>query len=369
MKTDPVVPEDETLLARKRLNFSSNEPLDESPGLAQSEKEEKTSDSRFITDKFLRTFKEDAPPFSIFLLNLVALIWGTQHAVIKAIVDDSEASIFTLLRFFIAAIIASPYTPRPGSVIDEQLGKTWRWGLEMGIWMFLGFSLQAVGLAYTTASRSGFLIYLNVKLVPFFARIFYGRPISVQTWVSAFAAFAGTGLLAMDGHSIGLNIGDIWTVVAAASSAMFILRLEQATLQVDDSASLNSACLWTVVLLSFMWNLGSIGLSVDDIQDTVEEASRIASSHFLQLLYLGGVTTALSNFIQTKAQKDVSAERASVIYSLDPVYGAFFSFWLLGEKLGGFQAYFGAALITVAAATNVFLDLGSKDDSKRRAEN
>ena len=217
----------------------------------------------------------------------------------------------------------------------------------------------------TTAQRSGFLIYLNVKLVPFFAKVLYGRPISIQTWISAFAAFAGTFLLAMDGQSIGFNVGDTWTVAAAASSAMFILRLEEATLRVEDSAALNSACLWTVVLLSVVWNLGTSGFSFDVIKETARDANRIASSHYLELLYLGGVTTALSNFIQTKAQKDVSAERASIIYSLDPVYGAFFSYWLLGEQLGGVQAYCGATLITVAAATNFFLDLGNKGDSKR----
>jgi hypothetical protein len=36
-------------------------------------------------------------------------------------------------------------------------------GCELGLWTFLGFGLQAVGLETTTASRSGFLLYLNVK--------------------------------------------------------------------------------------------------------------------------------------------------------------------------------------------------------------
>ena len=324
-------------------------------------------------------FQLEAPPLSIFLLNLVAVIWGSQHAVIKSIVEDSSADAFTLLRFGVAALIASPYTPgfsgfrvedentiANDNGVDNNLQNTWRWGAEMGLWMFLGFSFQAIGLGTTTAQRSGFLLYLNVKFVPFFARILFGKDISTATWLSAFTAFIGTALLALDGDSIGFNSGDVWSIAAAAASAMFILRLESASKEVSNSAELNSATVWVVFLLASAWSFGQAILTSMPGQNAAASGSsatstaqvlHILSSHPLELLYLSGVTTALANYIQTIAQKDVSAERASVIYSLDPVYGAFFSWLLLGETLGGPQAFLGAGLITVAAATNAFLDL------------
>lgn len=318
----------------------------------------------------VNTLTGEAPPLSIFLLNLVAVIWGTQHAVTKMVVDDSEASLFTLLRFGLAALIASPYTPGLSSLFSQdedsepvdadELKNVWRWGAEMGMWMFLGFSFQATGLASTTAQRSGFLLYLNVKFVPFFARILLGREISIPTWVSAATAFTGTALLALDGNSIGFNVGDAWSIAAAMSSAMFILRLEFASKQVSDSAQLNAACLWVVALLAGIWSFTQGTLDSSGISRTVDQLKDIAVTHPLELIYLGGVTTALANYIQTKAQKDVSAERASVIYSMDPVYGAAFSWLLLGETLGGPQALLGVGLITLAAVTNAFLDFGGK---------
>jgi drug/metabolite transporter (DMT)-like permease len=349
-----------------------------------------------------------APPFSIFLLNLVAVILGSQHAVIKLIVDDGAAGPFTLLRFGLAALIASPYTPSLPSLFfgtaqeperlassaasdnvgdssdvesetrnlndtaesvsssnktNSDLQKAWRWGAEMGMWMFLGFSFQAIGLGTTTAQRSGFLLYLNVKFVPFFARIFLGRNISIPTWVSALAAFCGTALLALDGDSIGFNVGDVWSIAAAMTSAMFILRLETASQEVPNAAALNAACLWVVFLLAAIWCLviaattTTGGASLPEAISTIwSQVVEIGSSHPWEIIYLSAVTTALANYIQTLAQKDVTAERASIIYSLDPVYGAIFSWFLLGETLGGPQAFVGAGLITVAAATNAFLD-------------
>lgn len=345
---------------------------------------------------------------SVLLLNAVAIIWGTQHAIIKTVVQDSDApGPFTLLRFGIAALLASPYTPGllpppkekksssniNHNVKDDESSTTrtstaiataWRWGAEMGFWMFLGFSFQAIGLEFTTAQKSGFLLYLNVKFVPFLARILLGRDISIATWVSALVAFVGTALLAMnpngDQDSLNdfLNIGDLWSIAAAAASAMFILRLERASAAVPNAAALNAACLWVVVALAAVWTLVQPSfpsplldatLTTTDIGSVWSSVVDIATTHPLEMIYLSGVTTALANWIQSKAQRNITAERASVIYAMDPVYGAAFSNWWLGESLSGIQGWIGAGMITVAAATNAFLDLSNKTPEKQHVGN
>mmetsp|Transcript_24279 Transcript_24279/g.59445 ORF Transcript_24279/g.59445 Transcript_24279/m.59445 type:complete len:228 (+) Transcript_24279:660-1343(+) len=223
-------------------------------------------------------------------------------------------------------------------------------------------NIQAIGLETTTASRSGFLLYLNVKFVPLFSWFIFNKSISPATWISALAAFVGTALLATDGSEFGFCVGDIWSIAAAASSAMFIIRLEQASARVENSAQLNAACLLFVTILSCIWFfLTAQGdSSITTLLDTV-------TSHPTELIYLGGIATALTNYLQTRAQRKISAERASIIYSLDPVYGAFFSWLLLHETLGATQSYIGAALIAVAAAANAFVDLGSDPDESAKA--
>merc|ERR1712008_652422 len=150
--------------------------------------------------------------------------------------------------------------------------------------------------------------------------------------------------------------GDIWSVLAAAASAMFILRLEKASSEVPKSSELNATSLIVVAVLSCVWLF--LGKSGEQI---VLEVTETVFAHPLELVYLGAVSTALANFIQAKAQMDVPAERASIIYSLDPVYGAFFSWIILGETLGGPQAYFGASIIFVAAATNSLLEFSKAE--------
>lgn len=438
------------------------------------------------------------PVQSIILLNLVAVIWGTQHAVIKSVVDDSTIDLFrgvgaivetvftpllkwlevygglrleqfqagllgmsenngedaaatayfTLARFALAALLASPYTPgwndimhivkekirrsnsggirnhddangnshsivNEGSlttvetrdlalnVDDKSVNLAWRYGIELGVYMFLGYAFQAIGLETTTASRSGFLLYLNVKLVPFIKFLIFGKSIRKSTWISALVAFGGTALLSLDnnasssaaavaggfdggGLNLAISAGDIWSIAAAAASAMFILRMEAASKSVPNSAELNAANLWTVAILSLLWTTGVswnnmhdipidaiseslteaptfLSALVDSLQQTFQHTMNTILTHPLPLLYLSGVTTALASYIQSKAQKDVTAERASVIYAMDPVYGAFFAHVLLGEQLGGW-GWVGASLIVIAAATNAIWDFGGESD-------
>merc|ERR1712087_1084101 len=89
---------------------------------------------------------------------------------------------------------------------------TWKAGRELALCTFLGFTLQTIGLQYTTASRSAFLLYLNVKLVPILALLLYGRQSELRTWVSAALAVCGTGLMSFDGAPP--NVGDFWSLCA-----------------------------------------------------------------------------------------------------------------------------------------------------------
>ena len=369
------------------------------------------------------------PVQSILLLNLVAVIWGTQHAVIKSVIGaggDNTAAYFTLARFGLAALLTSPYTPgwslikkklcmcmgestavvngeqlqqgqaNPDSeqaivtstIIDdgESVRLAWKYGAELGLYMFLGYAFQATALETTTASRSGFLLYLNVKFVPFFAYILFGKHIQCRTWISAFVAFTGTAMLAFDNggtdNALGtaFTVGDLWSIAAAAASAMFILRMEAASKAVPKSSELNAANLWIVAAMSLIWTLGiswnqlsgsEIGVDatqfVHAVQQTFERTISTIKSNPLPLIYLSFVTTALANFLQSKAQKDVSAERAAVIYAMDPVYGAIFANLLLGETLGGLGLA-GAFLIFMAAATNAVLDLSGNAGTKKAVE-
>ena len=157
---------------------------------------------------------------------------------------------------------------------------------------------------------------------------------------------------------------------------MFILRLEKASVAVPNSVALNASCLWVVSAAALVWTVVDGGTTsmtsvwsagVGSLEGIYQEILHIVRDHPLELVYLSGVTTALANYIQTRAQQKVTAERASIIYAMDPVYGAIWSNVLLGETLTTLGMV-GAGLITLAAATNAFLDLGANENDTPKSE-
>jgi drug/metabolite transporter (DMT)-like permease len=335
----------------------------------------------------------DAPAITkstaFLLLNGVACVWGTQHPIIKQCVDAAYAQSHSDLaaaaelnfgRFAIGALLFAPFLPplplpaQPRAELpaaleseallgwptaaDDAARASWRYGAELAVWMFGGFALQAIGLGSTTASRSAFLLYLNVKLVPIISSVVYRTPVAPTTWLSALVAFAGTALLAFDGSPP--NRGDGWSILAAITSAVFILRLQAASAACADSRALNAVTLLVVAALSSL-ACGALALARADgdalaaLEGVGADLGALGAE---RVLYLGVVCTGLCNWAQTVGQRAVRAEEAAIVYATDPLWSALFSFLALGETLGT-RGWAGAALILSAALGSQLVSLST----------
>ena len=289
-----------------------------------------------LTPRYAAPTQSTEASKAVQTLAFVTAAWGTQHSVAKAALDsvgDGHALELTAARFLVAALALAQFRPK-----DEE---TWRWGCELGVWSFLGFALQTVGLETTTATRSAFLLYLNVKFVPLLELV-NGKTLPRGTWVSAFAALSGTLLLAADSDTINGSWapGDSLSVLAALASACFIIRLEPASQKASSPEGLASATALATSLLAFLafWQTGTFE------QGFVTPPSEV----LVAALYLGLVPSALCGYLQTVAQRTVPPSSAAVVYATDPLWAAFFAYFALNERLGP-AGLAGAALIAAAA--------------------
>ncbi|CAL6400884.1 unnamed protein product [Bathycoccus prasinos] len=66
------------------------------------------------------------------------------------------------------------------------------------------------------------------------------------------------------------------------------------------------------------------------------------------VVYTGVVTTAFALYAETVALKYIPSEKASVIYTTEPLWGAAFAYVLLGERMG-INGYIGGALILASS--------------------
>lgn len=260
----------------------------------------------------------------LLALSLVTLLWGTTFVVVKGAVAEMAPSLLVFLRFLLASLFFLPFALR--------LPKgAWGAGLELSFWLLLGYASQAVGLLYTSASRSAFITALNVVLVPLFLGL-AGRRLGLPVWLSALLAFLGVGLLSYDPKQPPLNLGDLWTLLTALTYALYIIRLEVYA-KAFPSLPLTAVQVLGTTLLALLW--------------VVWERPALQGISWGAVLYLGVAATALTTWLQTWGQRHVAAPQAAVLYTLEPVWATFFAFLLLGERLGASGAL-GALLVVLA---------------------
>ncbi|NQU63056.1 MAG: DMT family transporter, partial [SAR324 cluster bacterium] len=129
---------------------------------------------------------------SDLLLLLTGLIWGFAFVAQRIGMDHVGPFAFNGIRFALGSISLIPLIlfikrkSRLESGTPEALHpiKLILSGGLTGLVLFLGASLQQVGLVYTTAGKAGFITGLYVVIVPILW-LFRGRKSDSGTWIGA----------------------------------------------------------------------------------------------------------------------------------------------------------------------------------------
>lgn len=255
------------------------------------------------------------------------MLWGSSFVVIKGALTDIPPSVVTAVRFSVAALCFTPFLKG-----DRRL--IWI-GLELGVWIWGGYTTQAIGLLYTTVNRSAFITSLYVIGVPVVFWIL-GRSARWLFWVAAGLALFGVGLLSYEGTPP--NLGDLWTLFTALCYTIYIWRLEGYATRFNVLSLSGTQLCWTA-LLSLLW----VGVT----QPVWLLPMSWGEIPWRSLVYLGIFVTALTTLFQTWGQRFVPATHASVLFTLEPVWASAIAFLAINERLGP-QGLAGAGAIVVA---------------------
>ena len=96
----------------------------------------------------------------------------------------------------------------------------------MGVFLYIAFVLQTVGLQYTTPSKNAFLTAVNVVIVPFIGLVIYRRKLDLFEVIGAFLAMFGVAVLSLQ-WSAGINLGDFLSFCCAIGFAFHIFYTAQ----------------------------------------------------------------------------------------------------------------------------------------------
>lgn len=264
-------------------------------------------------------------------LTITAIIWGSGFVGSAIALEHFTPYQILAGRFLIGAVILSIIFHKRLKTIDKS---TIIKGAILGIFLYLAFALQTVGLQFTTPSKNAFLTAVNVVIVPFIGFLLYKRKMDFYELTGAVLAMVGVGVLSLK-LSSDINIGDLLTLGCAVGFAFHIFYTAK---YVKDSDPI-------LLTLIQMMTAALIGFIV--VFSKGESFQAVETEGMLSLLYLGIFSTTICYVLQTVAQKWISETKAAIILSTESFWGMVFSVAILGELMT-IKMVIGAILILAA---------------------
>lgn len=258
----------------------------------------------------------------------VAAVWGFTFVTVKNAIILLPPFSFNFYRFSLATLVMLLFAiPQLKHANRSTAGA----GLMLGGLLFAGYSFQTVGLLYTTASHAGFITGLSVVFVPLICTILIRQRLGTGVIVGSLCAIAGLAFLTgTEFHST--NYGDILIFCCAISFALHIIFVGK--------YSPNHHTVWLVI-----WQIAAVAF-LSGISAFVFESgvNRFVFAIWPALLITALLATCLAFFTQNYMQRFTSPSHTAIIFTMEPVFAAFFAAWLLQESLTS-GAYLGGFLI------------------------
>jgi len=265
-------------------------------------------------------------------LVFVALFWGIGFVAMKDALDTFPTFWLLTLRFGSAALLMGIlFRRRLAAITKEDI----RAGAIIGVFLFLGFATQTLGLNYTTPGKQAFLTATYVVIVPFLSwglrRIFPGA----LSFFASFICLVGMGMLTLQEGVLSIGKGDTLTLVCAFFFACQLIAIEYFAAK-KDPMILTLLQILMVCLLSLPAAL------VFETWPGFQGGSGLWS-----IAYTVVFCTIFAFAVQNTAQKFTPSTHTAILLSLESVFGALSGIYFLGEVFTPRMAA-GCALIFVA---------------------
>ncbi|WP_262312005.1 DMT family transporter [Acidiphilium sp. AL] len=268
-------------------------------------------------------------PSPVLVLVLVTMLWGGTFLVTRIALHFVGPFGFVGLRFAVAAIaVALAVRPHPASFQRRELVG----GVVIGVILFLGYGLQADGLRTVASGESAFLTALYVPMVPMLEFLLFRRKPGLAALVGLILAFAGLVLISgVTPSNLALGAGAILTLGGALAAAVEIVLIGRFSTHTDPRR-IALVQLTTVAVLALATEL-------------VRGGRILTTAPFAIGAVLGlGLVTAFIMVAQNWAQRSVPANRATLIYAMEPVWAGLIGA-AFGEMFAAAQVFGGAMIV------------------------
>lgn len=267
------------------------------------------------------------------MLFAAAFIWGSSFFIMKDALDALPVQYLLAIRFTSGAVLLGLLCWKKWKIFTPDY--LWR-GAVIGGFLYLAYSVQTYGLALTTPSKNAFLTAVYCVLVPFFYWAFAKVRPDRYNVIAAVLCVAGVGLVSLTGD-LTVGPGDGLTLVCAIFYALHIVAVAKVSPGKD-----------IYLLTVFQFAFAGLYAWTGGVLTEVFPAQALAKPEILlPLAYLAAMATTVALLFQNVGQVWSDPASASVILSLESVFGVLCSVLFAGDQVNG-RMLAGFALIFLA---------------------
>lgn len=245
------------------------------------------------------------------MLAGAAIIWGSSFFMMKGAVDVLPPFFLIAFRFTGgAALLALICWKKWRDFTPDYL---WR-GAIIGGFLFAAYTAQTFGIAQTTPSKNAFLTAVYCVLVPFLYWLVMGKKPDIYNISAAVLCVAGVGLVSLN-EGFTVTLGDSLTLLGAFFYAAHIVSV--AKVSPDRDIYLLTVFQFAFAAL-YSWVCGFLF-------QKLPPASVITPDFVIQMTYFIVMCTTVALLFQNVGQVWSDPASASIILSLESVFGVLFS--------------------------------------------
>jgi drug/metabolite transporter (DMT)-like permease len=273
-------------------------------------------------------------------LALAALFWSGNFVAGRALRGQLDPVTLNFLRWLIAFALLAPFVWRATAASMKAVRREWRLILALGATGIASFhTLVYIALQSTTAT-SALLILSLAPILTLLSSAAMGmeRPTNRQIG-GALISILGAGILITRGNpsgilSQGLNVGDLWMLLAVVIWTAYSLLLRRRPADLPSPVALVASIAAALTMMVPVVYLGA----------RTPVAALGSFPVLLSIAYIAVFASAIAFLFWTYGVSRLGPTRAGQFVNLMPIFGAGLAFSVLGEVPTPAQAA-GAALV------------------------
>lgn len=262
------------------------------------------------------------------MMLTASLCWGASYLFMQKSLAEVGPCSLIVWRFGIAFVFSALLFPR---TLFSATKAEWKHGLLLGVLLGIAFYAVMIGLRGTTTGNAGFLLGCTSVFVPLLCAL-KSRKWTLRILLAAAVSVSGIGLMTLQ-SGFRLRPGDLFCMLSALLYSFYII-LAGGFLRNDNPLRIG--------VIQFSGAATAAGAGALISGETAFLPSTLPV--WGEILFLGIFCSAAGFMLQMSAQKKLSPEYVSLLYSSEPVFAMILGLIFLAEPLSAGRLG-GAALI------------------------